>query len=178
MLHRIARIGLAIVATALMTGAGHTRPLEKELPPRAGACWERVYDAAHLAAKPRQKVTAIRLISSPGENGGPDLAVELRLNLRTAAKGGPDTDGYNYKLYGFCKVSGTGMLCQPEWNAGTWRIEKGAGDTLIVRNGNITANPFEYDSEDVADDAVKIPSRPDDTAWMLKSVPSSMCPDR
>jgi len=44
---------------------------------------------------------------------------------------------------------------------------RGPDGTLDVRNGGIIANPSNYDSEDIADNAVKLPAKPYDGAWSL-----------
>lgn len=160
---RLPFIALMLVSTA----PAQARPLERELPPKENACWERSYDAAHLASHPRQKVTNIRLLHSPrnwqsGEGGS--LYVMLYINLRERVNAGQNFD---YQLSGFCRAAGQGLRCVPEWEAGRWRIERGPNGTLDIRNAGITANPNPYDAEEIADDAVSIPATPDDGLWRL-----------
>lgn len=161
----IATIGLTL-ASALAAPAV-ARPLESELPPRRAACWERSYDAAHLAAHPRQKVSRIRLVHLPDDwkaEPSRGFFVVLYINLRQRIQATP---GYDYQISGFCKPRGEGVHCVPEWEAGSWRIERGPDGTLDVRNGGIIANPNPYDAEEIADNAVAIPARPDDGIWRL-----------
>ena len=160
------RLPLTAAACCLATFA-QARPLERELPPKANACWERSYDAAHLASHPRQKVARIRLLHSPrnwqpGEGGS--LYVMLYFNLRGRVNPG---QSFDYQLSGFCKTAGQGLRCVPEWDAGSWRIERGPNGALDIRNAGITANPNPYDAEEVADDAVSLPAKPDDGLWRL-----------
>lgn len=142
-----------------------SRPLERELPSRRAACWERDYDAAHLKAHPRQRVASIRLVhlpdAMPPEPGG--IYVQFYINLRQRSV----ATGYDYQLGGFCRPHGKDLRCQPEWEAGSWRIEAGPDGTLDVKNAGIIANPNPYDAEEIADNAVEIPSRPDDMLWRL-----------
>lgn len=156
-----------VFALALSAAATvQARPLERELPPRAAACWERKYDEAHLRAHPRQLVTHIRLVHLP-ENWQPrqggSFFVMLYFNLRQRNA----ITGFDYQLSGFCKAAGQSLRCVPEWEAGSWRIERGPNGALDIRNAGITANPNPYDAEEIADDAVSIPAKPDDMLWRL-----------
>ncbi|WP_332680826.1 hypothetical protein [Bosea sp. (in: a-proteobacteria)] len=156
-----------IFALMLAAMTAQARPLELELPPKQAACWERSYDAVHLASHPRQKLAKIRLLHSPeiwqpGEGGS--VYVMLYINLRERVK---PAQGFDYQLSGFCRAAGQGLHCVPEWEAGSWRIGRGPNGTLDIRNAGIIANPNPYDAEEVADGAVRIPARPDDGTWRL-----------
>ena len=69
----------AAVVSALFIAAlpAMARPLERELPLKRDACWERTYDDAHLRANPQQKVTKIRLVHKPGNWQAEPHAVPL-----------------------------------------------------------------------------------------------------
>ncbi len=141
------------------------RPLERELPLRRNACWERSYDAAHLATHPRQKVTQVRLLHQPPlDNSTPgQIYLQLHFNLRERK-----TDSnYDYAYGGFCRASGQTVRCESEWAGGVFHVVRGPNGTLDVRNGGLIANPSNYDSEDIADNAVKLPAKPDDGTWRL-----------
>ena len=158
----------SLTACLALAAPASARPLESELPPKRAACWERSYDAAHLAAHPQQKVSRIRLVHLPDDwKAAPSRGffVVLYINLRQRAKA---TSDYDYQLSGFCKPRGQGVQCVPEWEAGSWRIERGPQGTLDIRNAGIVANPNPYDAEEIADNAVRIPARPDDAIWRLK----------
>ena len=145
------------------------RPLEAELPTRGEACWQRIYDAAHLKAHPKQMVARIRLTHTGGSVDGQFyLTLDMRLRKRAGAH------GHDYKLGGYCKSEGARLTCAPEWDAGTFTVEKGPGKTLRVRNHQMIVNPFEYDSEDIADDAVDL-GKSDDASWLLKLVYPENC---
>jgi hypothetical protein len=158
------RISIALLALVAAADAATGRPLEAELPPARDTCYARTYDAAYLAAHPAQKVASVRLVHAPGDGPGPTFSF-LDIRLRGGAK--------RYKLFGFCKASGSGLACAPEWDAGTWRLEKGPGGTLDVVNGGVTLNPLEFDAEEVAPDSVALPSAPDDRRWRLQRLPGS-----
>jgi hypothetical protein len=108
--------------------------------PDRDACWERLYDDAHLKAHPRQQVVQIRLFHLPSHWPRPAPGVTfvtLEMNLR-AHQG---SDAFDYSLGRFCRRSRGGLLCKPEWRAGSWRIDPGVNGSLIVRNDDITINP-------------------------------------
>jgi hypothetical protein len=168
MLARLAWLSaFAFILAQPILAAGH--PLEKELPTDRRACWERIYDEAHLKAHPKQKVTAIRLMHEPSDTDY--FGVGLMFNLRKRI----GAEAFDYALYGFCKAKGAGLTCTPEWDAGTWRIERGPDGTLLIRNNGIIVNPSNYDAEEVAPGAVKINAKPDDQTWRLEQIPEASC---
>jgi hypothetical protein len=60
---------LALVALLLVCHVARAQDMEETLDPWLG-CWTRVYDAAHLAKHPGQKVTALTLSISAREPAG------------------------------------------------------------------------------------------------------------
>lgn len=167
MMPRIQTCATAAVALFAIAGPAAARPLEAQLPKDRAACYERNYDAAHLAAHPQQKVTRIRLIHPPDQGAGPAfVTLEIQL-LRHASV---------YKLFGFCGEKGAALSCQPEWEAGSWRIEVAPDGALDIVNGNITVNPANYDAEEIASGAVAITAAPDDRRWRLyRQSPDKRC---
>jgi hypothetical protein len=161
----------AAVLVTVGVAAAAAHPLETELPPGKAACYERVYDDAHLKAHPKQRVTRIILIHG-GAAEGPDFYLTLKFNVRARSRSG---DVFDYDIYGPCKTRGKGLVCANEWDAGAFRVEKAAGGGLLVRNLGIIANPWAYDSEDIADDAIRLPARSDDSAWKLAKVDAPYC---
>ena len=133
------RLPLTAVICCLAALA-QARPLESELPQKRAACWERVYDAAHLGSHPQQKVARIRLVHLPAnwpEAGQGGVYVGLYINLRQRVKPGQTFD---YQLGGFCKASGQGLRCVPEWEAGSWRVGRGPHRGPANRKAGIIAN--------------------------------------
>jgi hypothetical protein len=142
------------------------RPLVEELPLGQDACWERHYDAGHLNQHPEQKVASIRLLHMP-ENwtvNDESFYVSLSFNLRGSVS---SQDSFDYRLGGICKPSGLGLHCENDWDAGSWTIARGPDGSLDIRNHGLIANPYGYDAEDIADGAVKMPAKPDDSVWRL-----------
>lgn len=164
----VSQSGLALALLMLAAAGASARPLERELPPKAKACWSKVYDEGHLKAHPKQRVTAIKLVHLPddwsdSENGR--FYVDLRFKLR----GKTSSNDFEYSLSAFCGATKGGLICKNEWDAGTWRISASSGGLLIRNGGMIIANPIPYDAEEIADGAVRIRAEPDDRAWLLDS---------
>ena len=176
------RIIVALLAACMTMGGGGpllAQSIDAQVPPDREVCWQRLYDAAHLIAHPAQKVVAVRLIAAPyafGAARGKLRSVTLSFTLRERRRGA-EGGSYDYAISGLCRPAGQGLRCASEYDAGTWRIEPGPGGSLDIRNGNIVANPSNYDSEDIADDAVRIPAKPDDGVWRLAKVAGTCTPD-
>lgn len=49
----VSQSGLALALLMLAAAGASARPLERELPPKAKACWSKVYDEGHLKAHPK-----------------------------------------------------------------------------------------------------------------------------
>lgn len=155
---------LACVQTVFLEAAA-ARPLERELPRGRQACWERSYDAAHLAAHPLQKVVRVRLLHLPGSWREQPYGFYVQLSFKL--RGSRSDKAFDYQLGGFCKAAGNGLRCTPQWDAGAWRLSSAPGGALDVGNDGLIANPDPYDAEEIADDAVRIPAKPDDGVWRL-----------
>jgi hypothetical protein len=156
------------IATPLFLAATAPVMAESQLLPDRDACWERIYDDAHLKAHPRQQVVRIRLLHLPSRWPQPAQGVtfvELEMNLRTRTHG---SDAFDYGLGGFCKPSPGGLRCEPEWHAGSWQIERGANGSLIVRNNDITVNPSSSAAEERSADAVTLKAADDEATWRLQ----------
>jgi hypothetical protein len=159
---------VAVLAAPLILFAATEVMAESPLLPDRDTCWERIYDAPHLKAHPRQQVVGIRLLHLPSRWPRPASGatfVELELNLRARTHG---SDPFDYGLGGFCQPSPGGLRCEPEWRAGSWRIERGAKGSLIVRNDDITVNPTPSAAEERSDDAVTLKAANDEAAWELQ----------
>lgn len=164
------RLSLISLLTAPLILAATTTAIarESELLPDRDACWERIYDDAHLKAHPRQQVIRIRLFHLPSRwpHPAPGVTfVELEMNLRVSH---PQGGAFDYSLGGFCKPSRGGLRCEPDWDAGSWRIERGPHGTLIVRNNDITVNPSPSAAEEQSDDAMTLKATDDEAAWQLR----------
>jgi hypothetical protein len=111
---------------------------------RAGACWTRTYDAAHLRAHPAQTVTRVSLMSM---NSVPGQAK----NVRGVVFGMRQRPGNELSVASAeCRASGAGARCTAQMDAGAFRFDsrpKGvlrltvAGSLQLERmSGDYTAN--------------------------------------
>ena len=132
------------------------------------ACWQRVYTAAELKKHKRQKV-AMALLSVETQEDG-TVSATLGLNLRKRQSDWK----YDYSIGGLCKPKGQTMLCTPEWDAGSFVLEKGAREGLRVKNRKLVVNPFDYDSEDISPKAVDL-RKSDDAIWLLFPADAAAC---
>jgi hypothetical protein len=168
----------ALLAAALLAFAGTAAaaPLEKELPPGKDTCWDRWYDEAHLAKHPQQQVTAFRVVRQ-GSAATDGIFVMLMFNLRKRTHvEAPEERNFDYTTTAFCKASRSGLNCENEYGLGRFRVDPDRKGGLIVRNLGLMANPSNYDAEDISDNAVKIPAKPDDGAWAVSTINPVKCP--
>jgi hypothetical protein len=156
-----------ILAAALATHAA-ANALTEALAAAGSTCWERVYDAAHLKSHPRQRTVHIRLATDVQDDGV--IVAALGMNLRKRI-GDPRFD---YATTGFCKARGAALVCAPEWESGSFTLERGKGDTLVVRNGGLVMNPASHAAEEIAGDAVDL-GKSDDKAWLLRRRDDASC---
>ena len=132
------------------------------------ACWQRVYSTADLRKHRRQKVAMVQLTLETQGDGS--VAASLGLNLRKRT----GTWKYDYGIGATCKPQGQTMMCKPEWDAGTFVLEQGARGGLRVKNRKLIVNPSNYDSEDIADNAVNF-RKSDDAIWLLFPAEPKVC---
>jgi len=88
-----ARFGFAIALLVLASSAAlAATPLDDLIKPEpdAAACFIRVYDAAHLRAHPKQKITAMTVQLRYGPPGGGTPSVVLSVSLGIVQRGDPD----------------------------------------------------------------------------------------
>jgi hypothetical protein len=162
------RLRSALLLSLLATPA-LANDLETFLSSNGGnSCWERSYDAAHLKANPRQLVTKIRL-STEVQDGGA-IHADIGFNLRQRiGQSGP----FDYAAGSSCAPKGAAIACPSEWDAGIFTIEK-SGDGILVKHSGMIVNPSNYDSEDIADDAVDL-SKSDDMSFLLRRANDEGC---
>lgn len=167
---------LALLPLLFPAGAlGH--PLERELPTGGEVCWLRQYDSAHFVKHPDQKVASIALSKARDEPGQGAIALSLLINLRqrTPPNAG-EVRHYDYANHAFCKPAGKGLRCEGDSGLGPFYVER-SGDGLLVKNpGVIRFNPSNYDSEDRADNHIKVLAKPDDAAFRLDTRGPKACP--
>jgi hypothetical protein len=159
---------LALIIPFLATPA-LANALETFLSSNGGnSCWERSYDAGHLKANPKQLVTKIRLSTEVQDDGS--IYAQLGFNMRQrTGQSGP----FDYAAGSQCSAKGAAIVCPSEWDAGTFTIEK-SGDGILVKHSGMIVNPSNYDSEDIADDAVDL-SKSDDASFLLRRAKAEGC---
>jgi len=143
--------------------------LETFLAAKGGnSCWERSYDAAHLKANPKQLVTKIRLSAEVQDDGAIHADIGFNLRKRTGQSG-----PFDFAAGSYCVAKSAAIACPSEWDAGTFTLEK-SGDGILVKHSGMTVNPSNYDSEDIADNAVDL-SKSDDASFLLRRTSDEGC---
>ena len=97
-----------ILAAPLLLASTPMVMAQSQVLPNRDACWERIYDDAHLKAHPMQQVVRIRLFHLPSRwpqpaSGVTFVALEINLRTRTRANGRVD-----YSLGGFASRAKAG----------------------------------------------------------------------
>lgn len=176
MFSRTAKLGCQAVAGLLafaLPAAAASRPLVRDLPSEKSVCWERVYDAAHLAANPTQKTLTVRLQSAIFDNGAANNASVSTMVSFTFRDFGKRNQGY--RNMGYCRAQGDGLSCPSDWGrAGRWSIRK-SGDELVLTAHGLALNPDTYDAEELAPDALRLPAGGADRVWKLRRVADAAC---
>jgi hypothetical protein len=162
---RLRRIALCFV---LLATPALANPLETELAAASNTCWERTYNVGHLAAHPRQLTQKIRLLTEVQDDGS--IMASIGINPREPGGSGK----FDYVTFGFCKPKGGALTCAPEWDAGSFTLERVSKGEMKVRNSHMIVNPFNYDSEDISDKALDL-GRSDDAVWLLARVGDEGC---
>jgi hypothetical protein len=153
---------------ALAASPTLANPLEKELASASNTCWERTYNAAHLAAHPKQLTAKIRLLTEVQEDGS--ILASIGVNPREPGGSGR----FDYVAYGHCKPKGGALTCASEWDAGSFTLEKISKGGMKVKNSHMIVNPFNYDSEDISDKALDL-GKSDDAVWLLARIGDEGC---
>ena len=165
MLRFLATVFLLFLSVDLALAKAKPKPAAMEA---KVACWQRIYTPAELKKHKRQKVTMALLTVETQKDGS--VSATLGLNLRQRKSDWK----YDYSIGGFCKPKGQTMVCTPEWDAGTFVLERGARGGLRVKNRKLVVNPFDYDSEDISPKAVDF-RKSDDAIWLLFPADASAC---
>jgi hypothetical protein len=98
------------------------------------------------------------------------IVAQLGFNMRKrTGQGGR----FDYAATSYCRAKGEAISCPSEWDAGVFTLQK-SGDGLLVKNSGMIVNPSNYDSEDIADNAVDL-SKSDDASWLLRRSDDEGC---
>jgi hypothetical protein len=106
---------------------------------RRNFCWERVYDRAHLASHPEQRVTRFALGREP--LGEPVAPGETVMTVEVGLLG----EGETLVATGYCDPDGQRLLCGLEGDSGNYAIEAQGADQVLVTVGD-RGMSFEGDS--------------------------------
>jgi hypothetical protein len=112
-----------LVVASIPAAFAQAKPLSQVL---GAACYGRVYDKAHLAAHPRQRVTSIIVrdgVVPVGKQPGVVAIVDIRLTLR---------GGETAEASGYCKRAGANLICGLEGDAGSVTISRRGRDGVLV----------------------------------------------
>lgn len=158
-----------LLATFSLPNVALANELQDSLAKAGYSCWARTYDEAHLKAHPKQLIANIRLSPKVQPDGA--IAITLGFKIRGKAGGG---GRFGYNAFAFCKPNGAELKCVPEWAAGYFSVKTGPRNKLSVTNHGLVVNPSNYDSEDIADEAIDL-GKADDKVWVLSSVYPENC---
>ena len=165
------RRSVVSIFASIMVWAAVVQPAAAASKPKiqaSTACWQRIYTQAELKRHRRQKVSMVLLTLDTGEDGSVSASLGLNLRKRTSDW------KYDYSSGGLCKPHGDTYTCAPDWDAGSFELEKGARGGLRVKNHKLVANPYNYDSEDVSEKAVNF-RKSDDAIWLLFPADPAKC---
>lgn len=163
---------LTVAAATLVAVAAAGAPTLAQAPFTAlfgaageGACYTRSYDAAHLAAHPRQRVTSIaiayRPITQMKQKSTPQR-FEVGLGLRV--KG----DGELYSRVAYCQPAGAGFSCGLESDGGQITLTTNGARGLRLTTGRISIEGNRRFIEVGG-------AQSDDSTFMMQSAPDSAC---
>lgn len=180
-------IALALLAIAVPAAAQEkSTPLPEHFPLGVEACFGRNYDAAHLKATPRQRVTAFYLhrsfepdkaleeppqsredrVSADGENGMVNVTGYFRLR---------DRKGVFTNYFSCTKESeGNGVRCGIDCDGGSFKL-RASGKSLLAENeGFVVVGGCGADEEESAK-PVFIKPGTDDKTFRIDPQPPAQC---
>ncbi len=175
---------VAVLGTALPALAQEkSSPVPSHLPLGKEACFGRTYDAAHLRAHPKQRVTSFHLFrdfspdtttenvpqtaaelrETDGENGNIRIDVYVRFRDRTGV----------YSNGMFCGRSDKGVYCAVECDGGSFDVERQGASLLLRNNGFVVTGGC--GSDDEKEKSVFLEPGADDRAFRLDPKPPAEC---
>ena len=93
-------------------------------PPEA-SCFQRHYDAAHLAEHPQQMVTYIALTPAEGQEVSTSLVVDISVKMRGLSE--------SYIGSAYCEHDVEGLSCGMEGDAGAFSLALRADGALLLK---------------------------------------------
>lgn len=129
-------------------------------PPEA-ACFQRQYDAAHLAKHPQQQVVEIALTPAEGQVVSTSLVVDIAVTLRA---------GDHYIGSAYCEPQGAGLSCGMEGDAGAFDLGLRKGGALLLTVSGLGMS-FENDQGFLTISGTS----GDDRAFLMQPVAAADC---
>jgi hypothetical protein len=174
-----------VLAWSVLASTGRAAPgdgiLESLVEPRDGerACYSRTYDARHLAAHPRQKVTEMQFrltyyVHEPDEyspEGQRNYYFELRAKLRGMKQHEP------YTAAGDCMPSedSKAVFCGVDCDGGGVYVTRRDTQRILVDLEQMGRIRMSLDcGED--EDAIELTAGEDDKSFLLTRQPDAACP--
>lgn len=173
----------AFAALVLSASAGPVEPgkegaLATLVPPRDGAraCYFRVYDAAHLAKHPRQKVTEMRFrlayhVHEPDQffpAGQRNYYFQLDARLRDQKK--------MLSASGECMLQDGQIFCGVECDGGGVMIDRSRRDRLLVDLESVGRIRMAPPCDDGEEEGYDLLPGEDDRTFLLDGDLASACP--
>lgn len=155
MIKRIAALWFLPLPLLAQTGA------TAMFPPEA-ACFQRQYDAAHLAKHPQQQVVDIALTPAEGQVVSTSLVVDIAVTLRGT--------GAHYIGSAYCEPDGTGLSCGMEGDAGAFNLSLRKGGALLL-----AVSPLGMSFENEQDFLTISGTSGDDRAFLMQPVAAADC---
>ncbi|MEO5616041.1 MAG: hypothetical protein ABIR04_14120 [Cypionkella sp.] len=130
-------------------------------PPEA-SCFQRHYDAAHLAKHPQQLITDIALTPAEGQEVSTSLVVDISVKLRDIS------DSYIGSAY--CEADSVGLSCGMEGDAGAFSLALREDGALLLK-----VDPRGMSFEGAQDFLTLSGSSGDDRAFFMYPVAAADC---
>ncbi len=157
--------GLAALAPA----AAHANTIRSLFgPDTASGCFARLYDAAHLARHPQQRVRHITFDYKPEASAEARKAYGPR-TFGVAVKFRAKADGDGGAV-AYCRDSGDRISCAAEADAGTFEITSAGPDQIRIRMTRGLG--FENGSKK---GHISLDDGPDDKVFVLRRAPLKAC---
>jgi hypothetical protein len=135
-----------------------------------GLCLARDYDAAHLAAHPRQRVASVLLWVARPDLGGARHEARIAMRFRSET-------GWR-RAVTECRVQGAAgrQHCGVECDGGGFSLEAGARpEERRLRPDRHGLELRESCGDGGTEDAVRLDPEPDDRLFLLRVVPAETC---
>jgi hypothetical protein len=166
---------LAALSVACVAMAGTALAAKKDmvgfLDPADATCMARSYDAAHMQAHPKQKVTGIAFTyakPAPGDEEPGAITAALVVTLK----------GSKTKLYGaaYCKAGkGSDVACIIDEDGGNFKLVETAKGPLLENADRMMVMPLLDDYDAALAGRVTIDPKDDHTSFLLSASSGDLC---